>query len=319
MRQYLDEENTSSFIKFITIPLVIGFILIASLGTCVVFGYPSDKKEIIKPVNLAIEEKETNIFEYDDFTCEKVSNFNKEGVEFFQINIIKYNGTITEVNIPEKINKMEVCSLGDECFYRSDITSVSIPKTVTRFGNYCFYECRKLNYIKFYASASEELVIVGDSAFYGCSSLSNVEFKYKNLKLGANSFSDCPALETVSFNSQCRLSIGACAFRNSGLKVVILPQKTTDINVYAFSNCYKLKNLNIPESCETKANITKKDKRNSSNNYTKPIIKPSESTTVITPTTVPSSDQTLTTQPGKTPNKRSPFGKLFDVIDNIIS
>lgn len=57
----------------------------------------------------------------------------------------KYSGDIV---IPEKVtyegDEYDVTSIGRDAFISSEITSVSIPNSVTSIGSTAFYECLKL-------------------------------------------------------------------------------------------------------------------------------------------------------------------------------
>jgi len=56
------------------------------------------------------------------------------------ITITKYNGTLKDVQIPEKVNGLTVGAIGNEVFYQKQITSVTIPKSVTSIGEGAFAE-----------------------------------------------------------------------------------------------------------------------------------------------------------------------------------
>lgn len=58
---------------------------------------------------------------------------------------INYNSYSGKVVIPSSVIGANVNRIGDRAFYNcSDLTSVTIPKSVTSIGNYAFSDCPKL-------------------------------------------------------------------------------------------------------------------------------------------------------------------------------
>ena len=52
--------------------------------------------------------------------------------------ITAYNGTETELVIPEEVDGVAVVEIGDNAFDKKDLTSVEIPDTITTIGEYAF-------------------------------------------------------------------------------------------------------------------------------------------------------------------------------------
>jgi heat shock protein HslJ len=64
-----------------------------------------------------------------------------------KVRVDKYNGTATEVTVPEKIleDRYTVTEIGDEAFMNNaSIVSVDLPDTITRIGKRAFKNCTKL-------------------------------------------------------------------------------------------------------------------------------------------------------------------------------
>ncbi|WP_461256938.1 leucine-rich repeat domain-containing protein, partial [Treponema sp. R80B11-R83G3] len=55
------------------------------------------------------------------------------------VTILKYVGSEKNVKIPEKINGLPVTAIEDSAFYKKELTSVTIPNSVTVIGNWAFY------------------------------------------------------------------------------------------------------------------------------------------------------------------------------------
>ena len=78
----------------------------------------------------------------------------------------------THIVIPEGTERIENC-----LFWGSQVESVEIPASVTEIGACAFCCCAKLKKLTFRSSASGEhsrLKVIGQEAFYGCSSLRDV-------------------------------------------------------------------------------------------------------------------------------------------------
>ncbi len=95
----------------------------------------------------------------------------------------------------------------------TDITSVTIPNTVTSIGDY---------------------------AFWGCTSLESVAFGNSLSSIGARTFADCTSLVNIAIPEGVT-SIGASAFDNCyALLNVSLPTTVTFIDKYAFTDYFGL-------------------------------------------------------------------------------
>ena len=117
------------------------------------------------------------------------------------------------VVIPSEIDGLGVIGVGSNVFSNcSDLTSVTIPDSVTS---------------------------IGESAFYNCSSLTNVTIGSGVTNIGPYSFSGCSRLTSVEIPNSVT-SIGSSAFSGcSGLKDVVVPQYVLDRQIRnVFSSSY---------------------------------------------------------------------------------
>ena len=110
----------------------------------------------------------------------------------------------TDVIIPNTINGKMVTSIGQESFYKSNLTSVVIPDTVTRIGDHAFDENYLTNIV-----IPDSVVTIGQSAFR-----SN---QLKKATIGNN----------VDY-------IGNSAFYDNQLKEIVIPDSVTTIRASAF-------------------------------------------------------------------------------------
>ena len=152
----------------------------------------------------------------------------------------EYTGNIV---IPSKITCYEkewsVTSIGEEAFYYSDLTSVTIPISVTSIGDYAFGSCRSLTSV----TLSNGVTSIGDYAFDGCSGLTSVTIPNSVTSIGDYAFAHCNGLKSVTIGNGIT-SIGDYAFAwCNGLKSVTIGKGITSIGERAFSWCDELNSI----------------------------------------------------------------------------
>src|SRR5262245_47593697 len=87
------------------------------------------------------------------------------------VTITGYKGTNVVVVIPDTINGLPVTVIGDRAFFfRTSVTSVTIPNSVTSIGDLAFYACTNLTGVVIPDSVTR----IGSGAFGSCSSLTSV-------------------------------------------------------------------------------------------------------------------------------------------------
>ncbi len=146
-------------------------------------------------------------------TCEVTKNIIPNS------NYSDYTGSIT---IPEFVTyqgmTFNVTSIGEMAFYYSKITDISIPKSITKIERSAFKDCTKL--IHFYNM--ENLIELGDYAFFGCGSLVSISI---------------PNVNTIP---------DYCFQYCSSLKEIVL-DNTVNIKTGAFNYCTKLSKITAPK------------------------------------------------------------------------
>ena len=78
--------------------------------------------------------------------------------------LTSYIGTATEVTVPSEIDGYAVTALGDSLFKDKDVTSVTLPASVTSIGWFAFYGCDQLQTV----TLGEAVSTIGYAAFDGC-------------------------------------------------------------------------------------------------------------------------------------------------------
>ncbi|ELP90385.1 hypothetical protein EIN_015440 [Entamoeba invadens IP1] len=139
---------------------------------------------------------------------------------------------LTNITLPQTIT-----SIQNLCFCGCMFSSIKIPDGVVYMGEQCFSHCIKLREIHFppkvtkienysfigndalYFIDFKNISEIGESAFYKCKSLHNIEFGKSVKKLGESCFSNCTNLVSVRFPITLT-SIGSLAFSKCKLQLV---------------------------------------------------------------------------------------------------
>lgn len=195
--------------------------------------------------------------------------------------LIKYNGTSTNVVVPNN-----VIGIGESAFANNkSIVSVQLPSSCKKLGIASFSGCSSLSEINLeYVEAISEktfegagigeivfsdsikeiplgafayaaintvklgkkLQIIGDSAFFNCTNLSNFEVNDVLYSIGSRTFENCTNLKTINLGESLT-SIGGRAFKGSGLTTITIPGSCKEIGNDAFNGCLSLENVIVEE------------------------------------------------------------------------
>lgn len=146
--------------------------------------------------------------------------------DIFSNNADTYSNSVT---VPSKVtyggNTYNVISIGSSAFgYCSQLTSVTLPQSVTKIGSSAFYQCTGLQDINIPNSVTE----IGAYAFQYCSSILSITIPSNVTIIEESTFKYCSKLETV-----------------------VLKEGLKSIGKSAFSGCKMLSQINIPSTVQT--------------------------------------------------------------------
>lgn len=183
--------------------------------------------------------------------------------------VIGYDGADTDIVIDRIYNGRPVTRIASNAFNSQSITSVLIPSSVTRIGEYAFAECKDLENVIF----SENTIEIANGAFDGCTKINSFYNECVYVKANGNSyyilistsnqsiksttvhedtkiiafaaFEQCTNLKSIELPDGLQV-IGDRAFMfASSLKEIVIPDSTVKVGTYAFACCSALTKLDV--------------------------------------------------------------------------
>lgn len=166
--------------------------------------------------------------------------------------ITGYNGTDTVVVIPSKINGVTVTTIGTDAFLGLNITSVTIPASVTEIGSNAFAGCTNLTSVNYAGDWSKLTIQSGNPAVQDAVNAQLFDFKFilNNTAVIVIRYNGTAADVTIPsrYKGKPVTAIDHAAFHDSAVTSVTIPDSVTAIPDDAFSYCSNLTNISIPNS-----------------------------------------------------------------------
>jgi hypothetical protein len=172
-------------------------------------------------------------------------------------------GTVTSgaVVIPASYNGLPVTEIRNNAFVSKDIISVTIPASVVVIGESAFYSCTSLETVTF--AVGSQLTSIGNSVFAGCTSLTSITIPVGVTTLGpvnadmrgGSVFSGCTSLKTITFAPGSQLTIIENGMFNNctSLTGITIPAGVTEIGWGAFLNCTSLETVSFASGSRLKS------------------------------------------------------------------
>ncbi|MCH5184930.1 MAG: leucine-rich repeat domain-containing protein [Oscillospiraceae bacterium] len=107
--------------------------------------------------------------------------------------IRKYNGSGTDITIPETVDGTEVTAIGSGVFEENtEIVSVTLPEKAAKIYVGAFWGCTSLETVN-----TENVTYLGSDVFYGCSSLRELVLN-AGVSIGHGAFEGCTGFEKIT-------------------------------------------------------------------------------------------------------------------------
>ena len=183
---------------------------------------------------------------------------------FYGCTYANFGGKYYDLVIPEGTEYV-----GRSSFYKcTNVLSVDIPGTVKSIGAFAFYGCSAIGMtIEFeedtgkldengspitetvpvtgYVKLGEGIESIGDRAFQGCQSLTQITIPNSVNSLGIRLFYKCAALKSVTLGSGISEICEYMFYKCEQLETVITSDSLESISNYAFRGCSALKNFDF--------------------------------------------------------------------------
>ncbi len=162
---------------------------------------------------------------------------------------IAYEG---DVNIPPTVTiqgtTYDVVGVGYRAFYsQGNVTSITLPASITYIGEEAFYNADKLQTI----DIPEKVKSIGKNAFYNCDILATVTLHEGLESIGVTAFYSMPSLKAIVIPSTVT-TIGNGAFYNcTSLTSAVLPAGLKAIPETIFRDNKQLADITLPTALET--------------------------------------------------------------------
>lgn len=157
----------------------------------------------------------------------------------------------TDIVIPNTYRNKPVKEISPNAFSGTDITSVTIPESITKIGNSAFSSCQSLQIVNYNAKDCEGFIENEIYPFWGSGNNLTVNIGNNVVKIPNYMFADS-YVKTLNATGTALKTIGDNAFRYcSKLTEVNLSNDITSIGENAFHNCERLTTVTIPNNIES--------------------------------------------------------------------
>lgn len=205
--------------------------------------------------------------------CESLDVLNYNAVNCSDFSYIAssgpfYNLNISTINIGNGVHRIPAYFATE----LNNLTSISIPSSVTSIGNKAFANCSSLTELYFNATSCTDFntsslpfansffttIKVGDNVqkipanfARDLTTLRTVTIGNSVTTIGASAFSGCTSMTDVSMGNSVTTIDNSAFFNCTGLNNVTMGNSVTTINNSAFYGCNALKSLVLPSSLRT--------------------------------------------------------------------
>ena len=221
--------------------LVLAVLMLATLVAC---GEEESTREDLKDY---LQNEEVVNFE----TLESGETYYFDQVDSETVTITSYKCSNEKhaLVIPEKLAGKTVVGISAQAFKaNNDITSVTLPATVTEIGDFAFAECAQITSVTIPASVKS----IGKNLFTNCTALANVTIESTEItEIKEYTFYGCTSLTEIKVAGTIK-TVGKAAFLGcASVTEIEIAEGVEVIGQQAFQNCAKLEKLTLPASLKS--------------------------------------------------------------------
>ena len=125
-----------------------------------------------------------------------------------------------------------------------NLTSITIPDSVTSIGRWAFSFCSSLTSV----TIPNSVTSIRDNAFNSCAKLTSITIPNSVTSIGNSAFSSCSGLTSITIPDSVTSIEGSAFYYCTGLTSVTIGNSVTSIGGSAFYECTSLTSITIPDS-----------------------------------------------------------------------
>ncbi len=147
-----------------------------------------------------------------------------------------------------------VVGIGNEAFWGCDVTSLTLPNTLTRIGDYAFAFTTSIESM----AIPESVTSIGQGAFYN-STIKDLNIPERVTSIGKGAFGYCSSLNGIDIPEGITVIEDAVFSHCGGISDITIPAAVTSIGEFAFAGCTGLTSMDIPAAVTSIENSTFED------------------------------------------------------------
>lgn len=148
-----------------------------------------------------------------EITIPETVVYNGQNYTVVEIGEYGFSNGLTSITLPSTLRKINDCA-----FYKTSLTSVDIPESVTSIGAHAFQDCGSLQSVTLH----EGLSSIGAFAFMKCKALTQIELPVSLDAIGSMAFAETGLNKVTSLN-ECPPAVSAGTFSKSPAITLYVP------------------------------------------------------------------------------------------------
>ncbi|MDO4548375.1 MAG: leucine-rich repeat protein [Clostridia bacterium] len=138
--------------------------------------------------------------------------------------------------------------MGNYAFYKTSLSAITLPESLTGIGSNAFRECTILKSIGIPGNVQS----IGSNAFQGCTTLTEVSVGNNVTVIKSDAFANCVRITSVTIPDSVT-AIGDNAFSGCTRLASVDLGNVKELGCYIFNGCTSLANLTIPNTVTSAA------------------------------------------------------------------